>query len=39
MPEHNDSAPPRGAFLLMILFLILVTGLWANVYLRLWFRG
>ncbi len=38
MEEPNDSAP-RGAFLLMLIYLLLVAVLWTNVYLQLWGRG
>jgi hypothetical protein len=30
---------PKGAFLLLILFLIVLAGLWANVYLRVVWRA
>ncbi|HEY8476842.1 MAG TPA: hypothetical protein VIN09_08245 [Chloroflexota bacterium] len=39
--EERDRGhePPRGAFLLIVLYLVLLTALWANVYLQLWQRG
>jgi hypothetical protein len=38
MADSDDSAP-RGAFLLMLLFLMLIVLLWTNVYLQIWQRG
>jgi hypothetical protein len=37
--ETSDDQSPRGAFLLLVLFLVFVTLAWTNVYLRLWWRG
>ncbi|MGE3267803.1 MAG: hypothetical protein AB7P40_03575 [Chloroflexota bacterium] len=39
---HDDEQKieiPRGAFLLLILFLIVMSALWANVYLRVLWRA
>lgn len=33
-PEH-----PRGALLLILIYLLLVVSLWVHVYLRLWVKG
>ena len=45
-PNHDAHADedrkieiPKGAFLLLILFLIVLAGLWANVYLRVVWRA
>jgi hypothetical protein len=42
-PHQSDQAPaisiPRGAFLLLVLFLIACSALWANVYLRVLWRA
>lgn len=43
MSGPNDESQkieiPRGAFLLLILFLIAMAALWANVYLRVVWRA
>ncbi len=36
---EEPYGPPRGAFLLLVIYLVLLTVLWANVYLQLWGRG
>ena len=33
----EGNGPPRGAFLFMILFFIILALGWLNVYFRLWF--
>jgi hypothetical protein len=33
-PEHVEH--PRGALLFMLLYLLTLTALWLNAYLRLW---
>ena len=38
MDEHEQE-PPRGAFVLMLLFLVLLTIFWLNIYLTVWRRG
>jgi len=40
-PEDHEEkvAIPRGTFLLLLLFLIVMAGLWANVYLRVVWRA
>jgi hypothetical protein len=42
MHEHpsaqHDHVPPRGAFMLIVLYLLILVVLWANVYLQLWRR-
>lgn len=40
-PEDHEEkvAIPKGTFLLLILFLIVLAGLWANVYLRVVWRA
>jgi hypothetical protein len=38
----DDSEPPehpRGALLLILIYLLLVVSLWIHVYLRLWVKG
>ena len=37
--QEHKIAIPRGAFLLLILFLIVMAALWANVYLRVVWRA
>lgn len=37
--QERKEPIPRGAFLLLILFLIVLAGLWANVYLRVVWRA
>ncbi len=37
--EPEDHAPPRGAFVLIVLYLLILVVLWANVYLLLWRRA
>jgi len=37
--EQHDHAPPRGAFILIVLYLLILVVLWANVYLQLWRRA
>lgn len=32
----DDNEHPRGALLLILIFLLLITGFWINTYLRLW---
>ena len=43
MASPNDEGHkieiPRGAFVLLVLFLIVMAGLWANVYLRVVWRA
>jgi hypothetical protein len=43
MDEHpselQDHGPPRGTFILLILYLLVLVVLWANVYLLLWRRA
>jgi hypothetical protein len=37
--EHDDapeSAHPKGALLFMLVYLVVLTALWLNAYLRLW---
>jgi hypothetical protein len=36
---EDQYGPPRGAFLLILLYLAVLTVLWVNVYLQLWGRG
>lgn len=40
-PKHQEHREPipRGAFLLLVLFLIVLAALWANVYLRVVWRA
>ncbi len=32
----DDNQHPKGALLFMLLYLLTLTGLWLNAYLRLW---
>lgn len=32
----DDNDHPKGALLFMLIFLLMLVGLWLNVYLRLW---
>lgn len=32
----NENEHPRGALLFMLVYLLLLAGLWLNAYLRLW---
>lgn len=32
----DENSHPKGALLFMIVYLLLLAGLWLNVYLRLW---
>jgi hypothetical protein len=32
----DENQHPRGALLLMLVYLLILVGLWLNVYLRLW---
>ena len=32
----DENQHPKGALLFMIVYLLLLVGLWLNVYLRLW---
>jgi hypothetical protein len=34
--EMHQSEHPRGALLFMLLYLLTLTALWLNAYLRLW---
>ena len=34
---QDDDGVPRGAFLFMLIFLLILALGWTNVYLRLWF--
>lgn len=34
--DENDH--PKGAMLFMLVYLVIMTGLWLNAYLRLWLR-
>ena len=36
--EQESQQAPRGAFLLMLLFLLLLTAAWLNIYLRVWWQ-
>ena len=33
----NESDHPKGALLLILVFLLLVVAFWVNTYMRLWF--
>jgi len=37
--NEPETEPPRGAFLLIVLFLLVLTALWANVFFRVWARA
>lgn len=37
MSDEQKDGHPRGAFVFMILFLLILALGWLNVYLRLWF--
>lgn len=43
MSSHGDQERkepiPRGTFFLLLVFLVLLAGLWANVYLRIIWRA
>jgi hypothetical protein len=34
----GDNEYPKGTLLFMLIFLVLLSALWVNVYLRLWWR-
>jgi hypothetical protein len=36
-PVHEE--PPKGALLLMLVFLVLIVLAWTSIYLELWTRG
>jgi hypothetical protein len=35
----NESDHPKGALLLILVFLVLLATMWLNVYLHLWGKG
>ncbi len=37
MSDDGKNGHPRGAFMFMILFLIILALGWVNIYFRLWF--
>jgi hypothetical protein len=39
MNEPEQHEHPKGALLLILIYLLLLVFLWAHVYLRLWVKG
>jgi hypothetical protein len=43
MDEHtqpsDEHEPPKGALILILIYLLGLVLLWTNVYLRLWLKG
>jgi hypothetical protein len=39
MDDNEQPEHPRGALLLILIYLLLTVSLWVHVYLRLWVRG
>lgn len=35
-PAHDDEPQPRGALLLILIYLAVLAAFWINTYLRIW---